>query len=171
MQSDNKQVTIIPRELKILNYKNFKLLAMRQLILEKFDEIFDENISSVTNETLKTPATPSANSNSAFSKEELIELMFRYIPDLNKKKRKHMSKCIRREVWNRYIGEEHGTHVCFCCDVSIMSQFVFEVGHVVSVHDNRNLSFDNLRPICLLCNRSMGTPNMPEFIKAQNLSG
>ena len=111
---------------------------MRQLILEKFDEIFDENISSVTNETLKTPATPSANSNSAFSKEELIELMFRYIPDLNKKKRKHMSKCIRREVWNRYIGEEHGTHVCFCCDVSIMSQFVFEVGHVVSVHDNGN---------------------------------
>ena len=97
--------------------------------------------------------------------------MFRYIPDLNKKKRKHMSKCIRREVWNRYIGEEHGTHVCFCCDVSIMSQFVFEVGHVVSVHDNGNLSFDNLRPICLLCNRSMGTPNMPEFIKAQNLSG
>ena len=87
MQSDNKQVTIIPRELKILNYKNFKLLAMRQLILEKFDEIFDENISSVTNETLKTPATPSANSNSAFSKEELIELMFRY-PRLKQEEKK-----------------------------------------------------------------------------------
>ena len=52
-----------------------------------------------------------------------------------------------------------------------MSQFFFEVGHVVSVHDNGDLSIENLRPICGLCNRSMGTMNMVEFIKAQKLSG
>ena len=82
-----------------------------------------------------------------------------------------MSKCIRREVWNRYIGEEKGTHTCFCCDITIMSQCIFEVGPVISVHDNGDLSIGNVRPICSLCNKSMGNQNILEFIKEQNLAG
>ena len=52
-----------------------------------------------------------------------------------------------------------------------MSQFLFEVGHVVSVHNNGDLSIENLRPICSLCNKSMSTRNMLEFIKEQKLGG
>ena len=48
----------------------------------------------------------SNDSNGAYSKEELVELMISFLPGPTKKKRKNMSKCIRREVWNRYIGEE-----------------------------------------------------------------
>ena len=123
------------------------------------------------------------NSHSVHKKQQLVEMIMTRHAELTikpdtaetssptKKKRKHMSKCIRREVWNQYIGEEKGTHACFCCDITIMSQFVFEVGHVISVHDNGDLAIDNLRPICSLCNKSMGTQNMVEFIKQQNLPG
>ena len=52
-----------------------------------------------------------------------------------------------------------------------MSQFLFEVGHVISVHDNGDLTIENLRPICSLCNKSMGVQNMVEFIREQKLAG
>ena len=144
MKSDYKQVYKIASELEIFRYSDHSLPKQRELIFEKFNTIF--------------------------SKRKLCDEDSTQ-PDPNNKKRKHASKCIRREVWNHYIGEEHGTHACFCCDITVMSQFLFEVGHVVSVHNNGDLSIENLRPICSLCNKSMGTRNMLEFIKEQNLAG
>jgi len=144
MSTDHKQVAKIAGELEIFRYKDHTLQKQRSLIIEKF--------------------------NAVFSKRKLCDEDSTQ-PDPNNKKRKHVSKCIRREVWNHYIGEEHGTHACFCCDITVMSQFLFEVGHVVSVHNNGDLSIENLRPICSLCNKSMGTRNMLEFIKEQNLAG
>ena len=170
-----RQLCTVASELEINRYKTYKVSVLRSMMIEKYKLVFAKR-----NKLTNVPAVPtqlfcsnkqSINSNGAYSKEELVQLMLTYLPVPNNKKRKHMSKCLRREVWNRYIGEENGTHACFCCETSIMSQFLFEVGHVVSVHDNGDLSIDNLRPICGLCNRSMGTMNMLEFIKAQNLSG
>ena len=170
-----KQLCAVATELEINRYKDYTVSVLRSMMIEKYKLVFarrnqQTNVTAVPTQQCSSNKQKN-NCNGAYSKEELVQLMLTYLPDPNKKKRKHVSKCLRREVWNRYIGEENGTHACFCCETSIMSQFLFEVGHVVSVRDNGDLSIDNLRPICGLCNRSMGTMNMLEFIKAQNLSG
>ena len=142
-----------------------------QMIMTRHAELTHKPDTETSVEIQPSSLKRSNDSNGAYSKEELVELMISFLPGPTKKKRKQLSKCIRREVWNRYIGEEKGTHLCFCCDITIMSQFLFEVGHVISVHDNGDLTIENLRPICSLCNKSMGTRNMVEFIREQKLAG
>ena len=142
-----------------------------QMITTRHAELTHKPDTETSVEIQPSSLKRSNDSNGAYSKEELVELMISFLPGPTKKKRKQLSKCIRREVWNRYIGEEKGTHLCFCCDITIMSQFLFEVGHVISVHDNGDLTIENLRPICSLCNKSMGTRHMVEFIREQKLAG
>ena len=47
MGADYKQVAIIASELEIPIYKPSKLPVLSQIIVDKFNEIFDDNISSV----------------------------------------------------------------------------------------------------------------------------
>jgi 5-methylcytosine-specific restriction endonuclease McrA len=41
----------------------------------------------------------------------------------------------------------------------------FECGHVISEFNGGTNKLNNLKPICVSCNSSMGTQNMDEFIK------
>ena len=108
---------------------------------------------------------------------EFLRPLFELKPEIfnfksnSKTKSRMISRPLRREVWNKYVGEHVGSRLCFCCDLSIISQLTFEVGHVVSVFEGGTLSVENLRPICSSCNRSMGSMNMIRFIKIQNLKG
>ena len=70
--------------------------------------------------------------------------MLTHLPDPNNKKGTLISKCVKREVWNLHRRRTWNT----CMILLFLSQVIFEVG-----------------------NKSMGTMNMLEFIKAQNLSG
>lgn len=81
-----------------------------------------------------------------------------------KPRRKTISAPIRRKVWNMYIGEEVGKSKCMCCNDITITPFMFECGHVISDHDGGNASVENLRPICCLCNRAMGSKNMEVFM-------
>ena len=89
----------------------------------------------------------------------------------SKIKSRMISRPLRRAVWNKHVGEHVGSHLCFCCDLSVVSQLTFEVGHVISVFEGGTLDVENLRPICSSCNQSMGSMNMIRFIKIQNLKG
>lgn len=86
-----------------------------------------------------------------------------------KQKRKAQKKAIRRLVWNYYIGAQRGEGLCWCCMVTPINAFEFECGHVVSRAKGGMDTVENLRPICGLCNRSMGTMNMMEFKKLHGL--
>jgi 5-methylcytosine-specific restriction endonuclease McrA len=44
----------------------------------------------------------------------------------------------------------------------------FVVGHIVSIKNGGETSLENLLPICTLCNSSMGTMNMDDFISMNN---
>jgi hypothetical protein len=46
---------------------------------------------------------------------------------------------------------------------NIISQHIFECGHVISEKNGGNVTLDNLRPICSSCNKSMGVMNLEEF--------
>lgn len=81
-----------------------------------------------------------------------------------KKKIKIPSK-VRLDVWNTYIGAQMAQHRCICCKKVTIKQTEFEVGHVISEKNGGTLEINNLRPICSVCNKSMGCMNMVEFVK------
>jgi hypothetical protein len=82
------------------------------------------------------------------------------------KTRPKIPKALRALVWNTHIGEDKGTAKCICG--SKMSQLNFESGHVVSVACGGGSTLDNLRPICGMCNKSMGKSNYFEFVNSIN---
>ena len=71
---------------------------------------------------------------------------------------------MRNIVWNQYIGEDIVKHKCLCCKKVTISITSFEVGHVLSEACGGSQEIGNLRPICYVCNRSMGTENMVDFV-------
>ncbi len=83
----------------------------------------------------------------------------------------NIKKAIRQLVWNKYIGQKNGTGYCWCCNSTIINTFDFECGHVEARALGGPDTVENLRPICGLCNRSMGTCNMMEFRKKHGLDG
>ncbi len=87
------------------------------------------------------------------------------IAEEKKKKKQSIPKSVRTHVWNLYIGSHINEHRCICCKKTLIKNTDFEVGHVISEKDGGTLEITNLRPICAVCNHSMGTENMVEFVK------
>lgn len=78
-------------------------------------------------------------------------------------KKQQMNKTTRALVWNKYYKDNIGSALCFVCKINKITPFYFECGHIVSEKDGGTSTVDNLRPICGMCNKSMGTKNMNEF--------
>jgi hypothetical protein len=76
--------------------------------------------------------------------------------------KKTIPKTLKNNVWDVYIGKEKGIGGCFACHQEIDSKH-FECGHVIAESDGGDITTENLRPICSLCNKSMGTTNMNIF--------
>jgi uncharacterized C2H2 Zn-finger protein len=85
----------------------------------------------------------------------------------NSTKKKKIKPAKRMEVWKKYIGLCHGEAKCLCCKSNTINTFTFHCGHVKSEADGGTIELSNLRPICSLCNSSMGTTNMIKFAKEQ----
>ena len=81
-----------------------------------------------------------------------------------KSKRKSIPKSLKNLVWDSTNGKKNGIGPCYCCRQTIDSKH-FEVGHIVAVKDGGKNTFQNLKPICSVCNKSMGTQNLEEFRK------
>jgi len=81
-----------------------------------------------------------------------------------KKTKEPIPKAVRMKVWNLFIGTDKATGKCFCCRDRSIDQQEFQCGHVVSEYDGGRVTIQNLRPICGLCNSSMGTKNMIEWM-------
>lgn len=81
-----------------------------------------------------------------------------------KTKKKPVPKKLRQLVWNKWIGEEIGKAKCLCCKSTDISQLDFSCGHIISEKNGGDVTLQNLKPICNLCNSSMGVSNMNDFI-------
>lgn len=75
-------------------------------------------------------------------------------------------KSVRGQSWDRWIGSKQGLAPCYCCRINEISKAQFECGHVMPDALGGLPTVENLRPICLPCNRSMGTRDMREFCRA-----
>lgn len=80
-------------------------------------------------------------------------------------KKESIPKTVRNSVWNRHIGAKKGTGDCYVGCGEQISKGNFECGHIIAEKCGGTTSMDNLRPICSLCNKSMGTNNMNEFME------
>lgn len=78
-----------------------------------------------------------------------------------------ISKALKIVCWNKYIGEDIGKAKCVCCNLHTITQHHFHCGHVLAESQGGKVSLENLRPICAVCNHSMGTMNMRQFAKTQ----
>ena len=68
-------------------------------------------------------------------------------------------------VWKKYISPTEIEGKCFVgCGTSIQINN-FEAGHVIPFSNGGDNTIDNLRPICSLCNKSMGTMSIDEWTK------
>ena len=86
----------------------------------------------------------------------------RYKPKTIKKKRSVIPKALKNEVWDNSIGREKGIGHCYCCSKEIDSKH-FECGHIIAVSNGGTNTIQNLKPVCSLCNKSMGSKNLEEF--------
>jgi 5-methylcytosine-specific restriction endonuclease McrA len=96
--------------------------------------------------------------------EKLTNTMKDDIIDHNK----NLPKIIKSLTWDKYIGKERGIGPCYVCAKDIDSKH-FELGHIQAKAKGGSDEIDNLRPICSLCNKSIGTKNMDEFKKEYKL--
>lgn len=77
-------------------------------------------------------------------------------------------KAIRNAVWNHNIGNSKEGECYTGCGEKI-SINNFACGHVISEKKGGKVILDNLKPICVACNSSMGTMNMDDFINKYGL--
>ena len=85
----------------------------------------------------------------------------------SKTRRKKISKALRAKVWNDNIGADVSQAMCPICSTNWISTFNFECGHIQAHAEGGTTNADNLLPICSMCNKSMGTQRMDEFIASQ----
>ena len=78
---------------------------------------------------------------------------------------KQIPKNIKSMVWNKYIGREKGIGKCYVCKGELDAKH-FEAGHIIARANGGENSVENLRPICSLCNKSIGSKNMDKFKKS-----
>ena len=101
-------------------------------------------------------------------KKRIAELENKETKQKNKtgrKKKETIPKAVRLKVWSEYIGYNNADGKCFCCRDKVIHIEDFQCGHIQSEHDGGKVNIQNLRPICGICNRSMGTKHMFEFME------
>lgn len=77
-------------------------------------------------------------------------------------KRRAIPKRVRGLVWKAHFGEAM-TGSCFCCLKIMEALDEWHAGHIIAHANGGRDNVENLRPVCISCNLSMGTENMDDF--------
>jgi hypothetical protein len=79
-------------------------------------------------------------------------------------------RAVKNCLWINYFGDKR-VGVCACCQREPITINNFHAGHIKSEKEfgPGSVTLDNLAPICPLCNSSMGTMHMMDFISKYNL--
>jgi len=81
-----------------------------------------------------------------------------------KKSKEKIPSGVRHSVWTAWFGNRR-EGVCYCCGLEPVTTANFHCGHIESEKNGGKVELDNLRPICMQCNLSMGTIEMHNFMK------
>lgn len=87
------------------------------------------------------------------------------------RKKKNISKSLSDSVWVKHMGLDSARAYCIICNNNIISRISgnnkFHCGHIQSEANGGDIDINNLLPICGICNSSMGTTHMDEYVKSQ----
>lgn len=140
------------------SYKNYLIEQLQENLKEKNTIIVElNNTINVINKQ-------------ASDKDELVYNMINKLNNFSKKRKKKRTRrqkipaTVRNTIWKLHVGNKTETK-CFCCSVEPITKGNFDCGHIISDSEGGKIKLDNLRPICGLCNKSMGTQDMMEFMK------
>jgi 5-methylcytosine-specific restriction endonuclease McrA len=82
-----------------------------------------------------------------------------------KPKRISIPIAVKNKLWDINFGPKIAEGLCYVCEVNIINIRNFECGHIIPVSNGGDNNINNLKPICVTCNRSMGIKNLEEFKK------
>lgn len=85
--------------------------------------------------------------------------------DHPKTERKTITKAEKFAIWNKYIGADKTEGKCYCCEQVTIHIMNFQVGHNIALAKGGKNNISNYRPICGLCNSSMGTQSIESYKK------
>ena len=105
-----------------------------------------------------------ANKSVEFIDDKSDDDLDKYQPYIKEK----IPKAVRNSVWRIYFKNKI-TGLCQCCKIEKISYASFHSGHIKSEKMGGSTSLENLRPVCMMCNVSMGQMDMNEFIKKYNM--
>ena len=77
-------------------------------------------------------------------------------------------RAVKNCLWINYFGEKR-VGVCACCQREPITLNNFNASHILAERCNGTTTLDNLAPTCTICNLSMGTMHMMDFIRKYNL--
>ena len=83
-------------------------------------------------------------------------------------KKEPIPKCVKNCLWINYFKDSR-VGVCQCCKRETITWGNFHAGHIVAEVHQGKTALDNLIPLCALCNTSMGTINVFDFVARYNL--
>lgn len=86
---------------------------------------------------------------------------------IQKTKKKPITKSVKNAAIAKHNPKKSSVLLCACCratEFGILGSG-YHMGHIISENDGGEATVDNLVPICVTCNTSMGTRHMGEFIK------
>ena len=77
-------------------------------------------------------------------------------------------KCVKNCLWINYFKDSR-VGVCQCCKREQITIGNFHAGHILAEVHGGKTALDNLIPLCQLCNCSMMTSNVFDFVAKFNL--
>ena len=135
------------------------------------------NATIVPNRDISAPydTTPKL---SILSRSKLLPSESRILPkpfpsesrESSKLKRKTIKRPVRRDVWHKYAGTRTESKCYTGCGNKICC-FNFVCGHVIAASKGGEATVANLRPICTMCNSSMGTMYLYDYMNECGLPG
>jgi uncharacterized Zn-finger protein len=176
IKQDNSEITceycdkIFTRKQNLKRHTDHRCKYKKQI--DKYNERY-ESIEQLTDEITEIKTKMSQyeikiTKDMAEMKKTIDKLLSDKIKAENKSKNPPKRKQIIPAIVKNTIWGLHCNGVedkCFCCNQETITRGNFETGHIVSEKNNGKIELPNLRPICGLCNKSMGSQNMTEFMK------
>lgn len=158
---------------EIENLNNFYRLYWKQYIKDKnYIKNIDVYINKCFVKNVDDPLYLSIYKNF----EWIDRIAYKIIENVDYNNMEHISsnyrvnipKKMRTNLWKQYFDNSL-IGKCQVCSEEI-SYDVFQCGHIKSVFYGGKNEYNNLRPICCICNNDMGIKNMDEYKKNMCIS-